>query len=285
MNSIIKNKRRISLILTLTIIFISLLILSACNRGQLKVHFLDVGQGDSTLIELPNRKVALIDGGNKADGDFLVDYIKALDIKTIDYIIATHPHADHIGGLAEVIKEFDIGKVYMPGVTSNTQIFEQLLIEIKKKDLKIIQARSGVVILDEDDLRLTILSPTNDKYKKTNDYSIVNKLIYKSISLLFTGDAEITAENELISSNKDLSTDILKVAHHGSNSSSSDEFLDRINPRYAIISCGQGNKYGHPDPLVIKRLKKRKIKILRTDEIGSIILKSDGKSADFRKSK
>lgn len=284
MNSILKNKRRTFLILTLIIISISLFTLSACNKEKLKVHFLDVGQGDSTLIELPNSKVVLIDGGNKADSDFLVDYIKNLDIKTIDYIIATHPHADHIGGLPQVIEEFDIGKVYMPRVTSNTQIFEQLLIEIKKKDIKIIQAKSGMIIVDKGDLKLTILSPTSDKYKKINDYSIVNKLIYKDISLLFTGDAETTAENELIN-NKDLSTDILKVAHHGSNSSSSDKFLDSVKPKYAIISCGQGNKYGHPDSLVLKRLKERKIKILRTDEIGTIILKSDGKSADFRKSK
>lgn len=280
MKNTIKNKRKI----TLFIMIIILLILSACNNDtkDLKVHFLDVGQADSTLLELPNSEVALIDGGNKGDGKFLVNYIKNLDIEKIDYIIATHPHADHIGGLLEVIETFDIGKVYMPGKTANTKIFEELLIGIKKKDLKITQAKDGIIILDQGDLNLSILSPANDTYKKANDYSIVNKLIYKDVSLLFTGDAEVTAEKELIDNDMDLSSDVLKVGHHGSDTSSTDEFLNNVKPRYAVISCGINNKYGHPDPLVIQRLKSRDIKVLRTDEMGTIILESDGRNSNFK---
>ena len=281
MNKFRKNKRKIILLLML----VSLLILVACkniNKRQLKVHFLDVGQADSTLIQLPNNEVTLIDGGNIGDGKFLVDYIKTLNIKRLDYIIATHPHADHIGGLADVIESFDIGKIYMPAKTANTQVFERLLIEIKKKNLKITQAKSGMLIIDEGDLKLSIVSPRGDKYKKVNDYSIVNKLNYKNISLLFTGDAEKIAEDELIDSRVNLSADILKVGHHGSSTSSSDDFLKAINPKYAVISCGRDNKYGHPDLSLIERLKSRNIKVLRTDKMGSIILSSDGRKADFK---
>lgn len=272
-------------------IIISLLFLTSCDEegnistevldGDLRVHFLDVGQADSALIQLPNDQVALIDGGNRGDGDDLVAYIKSLNIEKIDYVVATHPHADHIGGLPEVIEAFDIGKVYMPNKAANTKIFEKLLEEIKKKDLKITQAKSGMMIVDEEDLKLSILAPIGTDYSNVNDYSIVNKLEYKEMSLLFTGDAEKQAESELVSSGVDLSAEILKVGHHGSDSSSTDEFLDKVNPKYGVISCAKDNSYGHPRQEVIDRLNQRNIKILRTDEMGTIILDSDGKNASL----
>lgn len=273
-------------IILIMIMIMSMIVLSACdveetNSANLRVHFLDVGQADSELIQFPNGKVALIDGGNRGDSDFLVDYIKKLNIERIDYLIATHPHEDHIGGLPKVVKAFDIGKVYMPNKAANTKIFETLLEEINNKDLKITQAKEGMMILDEGDIKFSILAPIGENYEKINDYSIVNKLEYKDTSLLFTGDAERQSENELIDSGLDLSADILKAGHHGSNTSSTDEFLDLVDPKYAVISSEVGNSYGHPHKEVIERLNKRNIKILRTDEMGTIILDSDGKNTDL----
>lgn len=285
MNSLyfkIINKRQL---LVLVFIFLTLA-LSACDlktddRENMRVHFLDVGQADSALIELPNGEVVLIDGGNIGDSGFLINYIKGINVEKIDYLIATHPHEDHIGGLPAVVRQFDIGKIYMPKKTANTQIFESLLKEIKNKDLKITEARSGMDIVDDVNLKLSIVAPDGASYEKINDYSIANKLKYKNISFLFTGDAERKSEISMINSKVDLKADILKVGHHGSNTSSTEEFLDNISPRYAIISCEEQNSYGHPHREVIERLNKRKIKILRTDEMGTIILETDGKSANF----
>lgn len=255
---------------------------STTDSGKLRVHFLDVGQADSELIQLANGEVMLIDGGNRGDADFLVKYIKSLDIEKIDYLLATHPHEDHVGGLPEVVRAFEIGKVYMPKKTANSRIFEALITEIKNKNLKITEAKNGMTILEDRDTKISIVAPVGKGYEKINDYSIVNKLQYKNISLLFTGDAERDSELEILNTDVDLKADILKVAHHGSDSSSSAEFLDRVKPKYAVISSGKENNYGHPNKEVIDRLNKRNIKALRTDEMGTIVLETDGRSADLK---
>ena len=246
--------------------------------GALIAHFIDVGQGDSVFIELPGEKVMLIDGGSRGYADTVIKYIKKYKIDKIDYLVATHPHEDHIGGLPEVIKAFEIGQIYMPKAEANTKIFGQLLDSIEAKGLKIKSSKAGVNILDEGGLRIDIISPAKDSYSDVNDYSAVIKITYGSISMIFMGDASVNAENEITA---DVSADLLKVGHHGSSTSTSADFLKRVNPKYAVICVGKGNTYGHPTAAALNRLKKQNVEIYRTDINGSIIASSNGAKIIF----
>ena len=245
-------------------------------KDKLVVHFIDVGQGDSTLIEFPNGETSLIDAGTRNNGEKVINYLQKIGIKKIDYLIATHPHEDHIGGLPQVIKNFDIGKIYMPNKTQNTRIFEELLQEIKSKDLKISLAKGGDVIINEGELKYIILAPNRDNYDNTNNFSIVTKIEYKNSSFIVMGDAEIESELEMIEGNYDLESNVLRAGHHGSSTSSIDEFVEKVNPKYAIISVGKDNTYGHPHKEIIDKFNKMDIDVLRTDEVGDIVFVSDG---------
>lgn len=251
------------------------------GSNALEVHFIDVGQGDSSLIMFPDGKTALIDGGGRSASDKVVSYLREQGVDKIDYLIATHPHEDHIGGLPNVVDSFDIGKVYMPNHTANTKIFESLLNSIKSKGLKITSAKGHMDIMNEGDIEFSILAPLSDSYEDTNDYSIVNKLSYGDIAILFTGDIEKSSENELQDSGYDLSADVLKIPHHGSSSSSSDEFLEAVSPSYGVIQLGEDNTYGHPHVETLNRLEKHGVEILRNDRLGDIKLVSDGKEVSF----
>lgn len=277
-----KSRQKIKLFIVFSIIFV--LILTGCNanivntnEGELIVHYIDIGQGDSIFIQLPTDETALIDGGPRVSSEKLVDYLNTLGVEKIDYLIATHPHEDHIGGLPAVIRKFNIHNIYMPNKTANTAIFEELLLEIKKKDLEINIASGGDTILDKEGLKIEIFGPNKESYSNTNDYSIVAKITYGDNSFLFTGDAEKTSEIEMIEKGYNLSSDVLKVGHHGSTTSTSESFLKEVNPKYGIISCEKGNTYGHPHKEIIELLNEYNVKVLRTDEQGTIVLTSDGK--------
>ncbi len=247
-------------------------------EDKLVIHYIDVGQGDSTFIQFPNGETSLIDGGTRKSGEKVVKYLKDLGINKIDYLIATHPHEDHIGGLPKVMKNFDIGKVYMPERTANTLIFEELLTEIKNKDLKINLAEGGNFIIDEGILKYTILSPNRSDYSETNDFSIVTKIEYMDTSFIFAGDAEKSSEIDIIEKGYELKADVLRVGHHGGRTSSNSEFLKKINPDYFIISVGKDNSYGHPHKETLGRLTSISSNIMRTDELGDIVIISDGKT-------
>ena len=249
---------------------------------NLKVHFLDVGQADAIVVELPNKQVMLIDAGEKQSGIKIVDYLKKLGYNYLDYVVATHPHADHIGGMAEVIVNFDVRNIYMPKVSTNTKTYENLLLTIKDRGLKINAGVAGVEIINEENLSIEILAPNNDKYDSLNNYSLVLKLKYGNSSFLFMGDAEKIIENEI---KADVEADVLKVGHHGSNTSSSEAFLKEVKPEYAIISVGLDNKYGLPKEEIIKRIEKYTTNIYRTDKDGTIIVSSDGKNITVEKEK
>lgn len=249
------------------------------TNGQLKVHYIDVGQGDGILIEQGTHNM-LIDAGTNEDEKLMVDYLNKEGIKHLDYVVGTHPHEDHIGGLDAVIKNFDIGTIYMPKTTTNTKTFEDVLKALKSKNLKITTPVVGSTF-KLGNASCEILAPNSSKYQDLNNYSIVIKLTYGSNKFLFTGDAESLSEKEILSKGFDVSADVLKLGHHGSSSSTSTEFLNKVNPKYAIVSCGKDNDYGHPHSETMKKLEKKQIKLYRTDENGTIICTSDGKDLSF----
>ena len=250
------------------------------ENKYVSVHFIDVSQGDCQLIELPEGKTMLIDAGDNGSEDVIIDYLHKLKVKKIDYLVATHPHADHIGGMAEIISEFDIGEIYMPKVQNNTRTFEDMLDVIDKKNLTISTAYEGKVIFDYSGVRAEILSPKKDKtYDEMNNYSAVIMLKCQDRKFLFMGDAEKDIEAEILK--MDLEADVLKVGHHGSSTSSSLKFLKGVSPEYAVISCGEGNDYGHPHKKAINNLQKVTKNILRTDKSGTIIIRTDGSRIDI----
>ena len=246
------------------------------DPNKMITHYIDVGQGDSIFIQVNNKNL-LIDSGPKSDKNKLLDYLDSLTISKIDYVIATHPHEDHIGNMATLIKKYDISAFYAPKVESSTKAFESMVEALKSKKLKINIIKSGLDSIDlGDNTRVTVFSPSKDSYDNLNNYSPVIKIEYGDTSFLFTGDAEKEIEKEILSNNEDIKSDILKVGHHGSSTSTSDEFLNAINPSIAVISVGEDNTYDHPTNSTLSRLNENKVKIYRTDQQGTIIFSSDG---------
>lgn len=247
--------------------------LAPTDGTTLTVHYLDVGQGDSIFIELPQNKTMLIDASTGAYGEGIADYIEQKGYSKIDYLVATHPHADHIGGMEDIVKEFTIGEIYMPRASTTTKTYKNLLTAIKAKGNKINTAEAGVSIYGDSSLRIDILAPNSTSYEDLNNYSAVIKLSYGSRSFLFTGDAEKLSENEITA---DVSADVLKVGHHGSSTSSGEAFISRVNPKYAVISCGKDNSYGHPHKETMETLQKHNTEVFRTDTMGTIIATTNG---------
>ena len=246
------------------------------ESGILAVHFQDVGNADSVFIQLPDGKIALIDGAERENAKDIIDYIESLGTTKIDYLIATHPHSDHIGGLAEIIDALDVSMVFMPDAVHTTSEFEDMINSIEKKNIPVTKAEDKLVLFEGEGYKAECLSPSGE-YDNLNDYSIVLKLTYKNKSFLFMGDAEKTVEKELVENyGYALRSDVLKVGHHGSDTSSCKEFLEAVNPKIGVISVGKGNDYGHPHKEVIKRLERYGIEILRTDKTGTVVLKTDG---------
>ena len=252
------------------------------SDSELSVHFLDVGQADSILVILPDRRVMLVDGGNNADGPVVVKYLERTGIKRIHYLVGTHPHEDHIGGLDDVIEAFEVEKVYMPRVAHNTRTYEDVLTAIKARNLKVTPARAGLIVLDDPGLQIEFLAPGSSDYKDLNQYSAVIKITYINCSILLTGDAGFESEEEMIASGADLEADVLKVGHHGSRYSTSEEFLEAVSPVYAVISCGKDNDYGHPHEETISRLAGQAARILRTDRDGTVIITCDGQDLQVK---
>ncbi len=254
------------------------------NFRGLKIIFFDVGQGDAIYIRTPDKKDILIDGGPDNSVVYkLGEYMPLFD-RTIEYMILTHPHADHVTGLVQVLRRYTVKNVLFVDTPYDTPDYAAWLSEIKKEGANIVMPSQGEEFRFGDAL-LKIIYPTEDVIGKplenVNNASFVTKFSYGDTDVLLEGDAEKEEEAELLRSGMDISAEVLKAGHHGSKTSSTPEFLDAVHPETAVISAGEGNAYGHPHFRTLHELESRGIRIFRTDEDGDVILKSDGKTYEI----
>ena len=240
--------------------------------GDLKLHMIDVGQADSFLF-VKGDKVALVDCGTRSTGKDAVEYIKSLGITRIDYVFGTHPHDDHMGGMYDIITNFEIGKIIIPQVkegqvTANWYI--KLMKQLVEKNYEVEYSKTGNEY-SLGDAKIQIVWQSELEQDNVNNYSNIIKVCFGDMDVLMTGDAETEIEEEVLRSGVQIDAEILKVGHHGSDTSSSDIFLDDVNPDYGLISCKVGNKYEHPTKDTIEKLQQREVEVYRTDECGTVI--------------
>ena len=273
------KKRAVLPILIFILLLITTLSLSS-TAENLKLHFIDVGQGDSIFIEIPGNKKILVDGGDRADriAAGIINYLKDQGVKKLDYIISTHPHADHIGGLEDIIDYFEVGTVLDSGKIHTSKTYENYLIKIDQKNINFDTPRQG----DELEIgksKITFLHPDQqiDNYDLNNS-SLVFVLNFGDQNFLFTGDIEKKVESELLEENPDLKVNLIKVPHHGSKTSSLSDWLKNLSPEIAVIQVGADNHYGHPTAEVIELYQAQGAEIYRNDLNGNIVVTADGKN-------
>lgn len=247
-------------------------------EGELKVHFIDVGQGDCIYVAASGGNM-LIDCGEKSETPKVIYYLKNMGVKRLDHVIATHPHSDHMGGMDMIISSFDIGEFIIPHLDDEdiptASYFVHFLDAAEKYGVKLTEAAAGSEFA-VGDAHCEIVAPNSRKYKEPNNYSVAVMLRHRSESFIFTGDAEGVSEREMIASGRIGKASVLKAGHHGSDTSTSEDFLRAVCPDAAVISCGAGNPYGHPNDITIERLSQYTDNIFRTDLCGTIVITSDG---------
>jgi len=255
------------------------------ESGKLSVVFMDVGNADCIFVRSPSGKTMLIDAGESDDYEKIDSYLKRAGVTRIDVLVATHPHNDHIGGMRQIVENYEIGAIYMPRVTHNTSTYENLLEAISDKGMKIKTAKGGdnSAIDFDSSVSVRILAPLGDDYSDLNNYSAVLRLDYNNSSFLLAGDAGSVSEKEMLKEYPDLlRADVLKVGHHGSSDSTTEDFLAAVDPTYAVISCDSESDGSHPSAEVIERLKSAGVEYYRTDLFGTIVIVTDGKTFDIR---
>ena len=282
--------------IVLLILLISIL-LSACGaspdgnsigsahknvEGNITVYFIDVGQSDAALI-LQGGHAMLIDGGDASSSNKIYSFLKELNITHLDYIVATHAHAEHVGGLSGALNYASAGVVFCPVTSYNTRTFENFIkyVHEQGKEITVPKAGDKFTLGSAEVTVLNPISPASGE-NHTNDDSIVLRIVFGDTSFLFTGDAERAAEAAILDSGYDLSSTVLKVGHHGSDTSTSYPFLREVMPEYAVISCGKDNMYGHPHENLLSRLRDADVQVFRTDMQGTITCISDGKTVTFQ---
>lgn len=253
-------------------------VINVLPDGELRIHYLDVGQGDSILIENAGEYM-LIDAGNNEDGKLLVKYFKNLGIKKFTYLVGTHAHEDHIGGMDDVINNFEVSNFYMPDVVTTTKTFEDVIEALENKNIYFDTPKIGDNF-NFGGCNFLVLNVSNDD-SDLNDTSIVLRLVYGKNKFLFTGDATSVVEDKILKLGYDISSDVLKVPHHGSEYSNSLKFIKKVNPEYSIISVGAYNSYNHPHNKAIKNLESVGSTIYRTDKDGTVIVSSDGENINI----
>ena len=285
----LRRKKQLSkLQITVSVLFVLLAaLLAAIGPGSvimpsqtdgLYVHFIDVGQADCSLL-LCGDEAMLIDGGNAADSDLVYAYLEKRRIKHLKYIVNTHAHEDHVGGLSGALNYAQVDYALCPVTKYDTKVFANFVYYLAQQGKQITVPSPGDTFTIGE-AQVAVLGPLQN-YEETNNTSIVLRVVYGQTSFLFTGDAETAAENDLLDSGQPLRSTVLKVGHHGSNSSSSADFLAAVAPQYAVISCETNNSYGHPHQEVLDRLNDIGAEIYRTDKQGTIIAKSDGETVTF----
>lgn len=242
---------------------------------KLSVAFIDVGQGDSVLIECPGGEKILVDGGPRDAGKKVVDYLRRQGVRELDLLIATHPHSDHIGGLPEVVRNFPVKKFIDPGKEHTTRDYEELLLLVRDRKIFYELGRAGNEYRFGE-VRLRILSPPGELFDDINDCSVVTELRYGDIAILLPGDAGEEAELRMVSENRLSRCQVVQPAHHGSRHSTGEDLLHRLRPEAAVISCGRDNPFGHPRQEVLDRLEAAGCDIHRTDQRGDIRVETDG---------
>ena len=250
----------------------------------MKLHFIDVGQGDCILIESPDGKRMLVDTGEEEYADDVVDYLKSQHISNLEFLALTHPHSDHIGSVPEILQHFNVAYVLDNGYPHGSRTQERALQEINNKKIPYLVAYAGQQYRLGKKIRVEVLSPPRKLFKNTssdtNNNSLVMRITFGNVSALLTGDIENEAESALLESRINIESNILKVAHHGSRDSTSIELLRQVRPEYVVISVGKNNEFGHPHKAILRRLSPDKLgsKVFRTDRFGTITLKTDGKT-------
>lgn len=242
----------------------------------IEIHVIDVGQGDSILVST-SAGYMLIDSGPSSAEQDLKNYLDEMDVEKIEYAVFTHPDADHIGNADMILTDYTVSNVIMPGHSKTTQTYRNMIDAFNASGAELIAPEPSYEF-EMGAMTVTILGPIEDNYKSTNDYSVVMRLDFGETSFMMTGDAEEVAEEDILGrfGTDVLDCDVLKVGHHGSSTSTTKEFLDAVSPELAVISCGEGNKYGHPHAETLSKLTAASAEIYRTDEWGSVVLVSDG---------
>ena len=247
------------------------------SGGEVQFHFIDVGQGDAALIRTEAGDI-LIDAGTNSSEDELKAYLDSMGVKDLEYAVFTHPHEDHIGGADMVLSTYNVKRVILPDATATSKTYERMMDAIEAEKCEVIEARPDETFT-VGELTCTILAPISTSYTETNNYSVVIRADYGETSVLFTGDAEVDSEAEMLERYRFkglLDCDLLKSGHHGSDTSSSQEFLNAVTPAYAVISVGEGNTYDHPKQETLTKYDAMKIRYFRTDKEGSIVFVSTG---------